>query len=183
MCWRENAFTVADSLQQQSALAPPAVSAWAANRQKKKILEVYATLQEKYAQFTKVNEFLNIPDALEAVITRTIPLLTNVVTTRCLKGVSGETMEEAVKSIQIKPKFHAKRSNTMWVITLPNEKEAEMLAGSVLMSKLVRLQSEYMGTWRTRITLHGVPMDFTEEQLGVFFFRYGQVEDVLARQA
>lgn len=37
-----------------------------------------------------------------------------------------------------------------------------------------------MGTWRTRITLHGVPMDFTEEQLGVFFFRYGQGEDVLA---
>lgn len=49
-------------------------------------------------------------------------------------------MEEAVKSLQIKPKFLAKRSNTMWDITLPNEKEAKMLAGSVLMSKLVRLQ-------------------------------------------
>lgn len=142
--------------------------------------KVYAALQEKYTQFTKGNEFLTIPGAPEAVIIRTISLLMNVVTARRLIVISGDTMEEAVKSLQIKPKFLAKRSNTKWDIPLPNVKEANMWTGSVLMYKLVRLQTEYMGSWSTRITLHVVPMDFREEQPGVFLFRYGQVEDVLA---
>lgn len=38
----------------------------------------------------------------------------------------------------------------------------------VLATKRARLQTEYMGTRRTNITLHGVSMDITEERLGAF---------------
>lgn len=48
------------------------------------------------------------------------------------------------------------------------------LAGSVLTTKSVRLQFEYMGTQKTRVMLDGVPMDLTVERLGVFF-KFGDV--------
>lgn len=35
-----------------------------------------------------------------------------------------------------------------------------------------------MGTRQTKITLHGVTMDITEDQLGVFFSQFRQVGDV-----
>lgn len=44
--------------------------------QKKKMREEYVTLQEKYALYTNVNEFLSMPEALKAIVTRTISLLT-----------------------------------------------------------------------------------------------------------
>lgn len=47
------------------------------------------------------NEFLNIPEALDAVSTRTISLLTSDMKTRKLIGVSRESMEEALKALNI----------------------------------------------------------------------------------
>lgn len=47
-------------------------------------------------------------------------------------------------------------------------------------TKLVRLQTVCMGTRGTRLTLHEVPMDLTEEQVEVSFPQFGQVGDVSA---
>lgn len=44
----------------------------------------YVGLQEKYAPYTNGNEFLTIPEALDAVVTRTISLLTTDMVTRRL---------------------------------------------------------------------------------------------------
>lgn len=87
-------------------------------------------------------------------------------------------MEEALKSFQIVPKVLAKRSNVIWDILLVNVEEAKRLARSVLTTKTVRLQTEYMGTRCTKITLHGFSMDITEERLGAFFSQFGQVAAV-----
>lgn len=54
-------------------------------------------------------------------------------------------------------------ANAMWDILLTSEKEARVLAGSILTTKLVSMQTEYMGTRKTHITLHGVPMDVEED--------------------
>lgn len=62
-------------------------------------------------------------------------------------------MEEVLKSLQIGPKIFAQRSNTRWDI---------LLAGCILTMETVCLQTEYMSTWRMRVTLYGVPMDLTE---------------------
>lgn len=61
----------------------------------------------------------------------------------------------------------------MWNILLATEQK---LAWSVLAARLVRLQVEYMGTRRTKITVHGVPVDISEDCVGSFFAKYGQVE-------
>lgn len=37
-----------------------------------------------------------------------------------------------------------------------------------------------MGTRKTQITVHGVPVDIPEERMGAFFAKYGQVQEVSA---
>lgn len=87
-------------------------------------------------------------------------------------------MEEALKCLKIVPKILCKRSNAMWDILLASEEETKQLSGSILRTKTLRLQTEYMGTRRTRVTLHGVSMDIKEDHVGDFFALYGQVEEV-----
>lgn len=53
----------------------------------------------------------------------------------------------------------------MWYILLSMEEEANRLAGTVLMTKDFRLQTEYMGTCEMWITLYGVPLDDKEDLL------------------
>lgn len=59
----------------------------------KKDAGFYTQLQAKYESFTKGNEYLTIPEALDVVATRTISLMTTDVKTRKLTGVSRETIE------------------------------------------------------------------------------------------
>lgn len=56
-------------------------------------------MEEEYRDFIKGNELLTVPEALNAVTTWTISLLTSDVKTRKLIGVSGEAVEEALKSL------------------------------------------------------------------------------------
>lgn len=53
-----------------------------------------------------------------------------------------------------------------------------LLAGSILTSKTLRFQTEYMGTRNTKVTVHGVPVDITVDRIGAFFAQYGKVEEV-----
>lgn len=109
--------------------------------------------------------------------TRTIYLLLTNKVTHWLIDVSRDTKEEALKSLQIIPKLLARWSNTIWDILMVNEEKAKKLVGSILTTKSIRLQTEYMGTQTTMIPLYIVPMDLREEQLEVFF---GQVRDISA---
>lgn len=72
----------------------------------------------------------------------------------------------------------AKRSYAIWNILLATEEEARQLAGSIIMAKVVRLQTEYIATQKITVTVYGVPADITEDLLGSFFAKYGQVGDV-----
>lgn len=61
---------------------------------------------------------------------------------------------------------------------MAKEYDARKLAGSILTRKAVRLQTEYIGTWRTKVSLLGVSMDIAEERLGAFFSKFGQIKYV-----
>lgn len=115
---------------------------------------------------------------LDAANTRIISLLTTNVKAQKFIRVSRETMEEALKSLNIVPKVKARRSNAMWDILQATEQEAKQLARSILKSKAVRLQTEYMGTRKSKITIHRVPIDISKDRMGAFFSKYGQVDDV-----
>lgn len=54
------------------------------------------------------------------------------------------------------------------------------MAGSILTNKNQRLQTEYMGSHKTKITVHGVPVDISEDRMGAFFSKFGKVEEVKA---
>lgn len=53
----------------------------------------------------------------------------------------------------------------MWDILLDSEESAKRLAGSILKTKMVRMQTEYMGTWKTKTALNGVPIDISDDDL------------------
>lgn len=78
-------------------------------------------------------------------------------------------MEESLKALNITPCILARRSRALWDLLMKSEQEVKDLGGSVLTSKTLRLQIEYMGTRRTNVTVHGVPIDITEDRLGAFF--------------
>lgn len=61
----------------------------------------------------------------------------------------------------------------MWDIVLANVEDAKKLAGSVLTTKTVRLQTDYMVSM-----LHGVHMDVTRGELDGFLLPFGQVAEV-----
>lgn len=52
-------------------------------------------------------------------------------------------------------------------ILLDTEQEAKQLTGSILMSKEVQLQIEYMGTCKTKITIYGEPVDISDDRMGL----------------
>lgn len=86
-------------------------------------------------------------------------------------------MEEVLKSLYAARNVLARRSNGIWEILLSSEQEAKQLAESILMAKSERLQTEYMGTRKTRLTVHSVPVDINEDRMGAFFTKNGQVNE------
>lgn len=152
-------------------------SAWTESRPKKDSI-YYEELRKKYEQFTNGTDLLTIQEAFDSVNVRIISLLTADIKSRSLTGVSRETMEEALKSLNITAKILARRTRALWDLLMASEEEARKLAGTVLTSKILWLQTEYMGTRRTNVTVHGVPIDISEDHLGAFFAQYGKIEKV-----
>lgn len=124
---------------------------------RKKNPDNYVELQKKYVPYTNRNELMTIPEALEAVATLTIYLLTTDLTTRQLIDVSRDTMEEALKGLQIQATVHARHPNAMWDALMASEQEAKKSVGSVLITKDVCLVTEYLATQKTRVTYTECP--------------------------
>lgn len=139
----------------------------------------YEEQRVKYEKYLHGNEFLTIPEVLEAVNAEVISLLTTDVKSRQLIGVSRENMKEVLKSLKIMPKMLARSSNSMWDL-LSSKQEAKQLAGSILSTYSLQLQTEYMRTRNTNITIHGVPVDISENRIGAFFAKFSQVDKVSA---
>lgn len=72
-----------------------------------------------------------------------VNLMTDVKSSKCII-VNRESMEEALKSLNIGDKVLALQSNARWDILLQTEEAAKSLAGSILTTKSLRLQTEYM---------------------------------------
>lgn len=122
-----------------------------------------------------VTELLATPLFLEAVSHKTISLLTTYVRTRSI-GVGRETVEHVLKSLSVSQRIMA-YEYAIKDILLATSYEAKVLAGSIPTTKSVRLQTEYLGTRKTRVTLLRVPLIIEEGYLGAFFAHYGQVRE------
>lgn len=63
----------------------------------------------------------------------------------------------------------------MWDILLQTE---DALAGSIFATTSMRIQTEYMGTRKAKVTLHGVPLYISGDNLSFFFAQFGEMADV-----
>lgn len=61
----------------------------------------------------------------------------------------------------------------MWDILLSTEEAAKSLAGCILTTQTVRLQTEYLRTRKSEVILHRVPLCISEDYL-FFFFCFSQ---------
>lgn len=59
-------------------------------------------------------------------------------------------------------------------------RKAKQLTGTILTTKNLRLQTEYMGTRRTKVSVHEVPVDIKEDRMAAIFDKYGEVEEMLS---
>ena len=57
---------------------------------------------------------------------------------------------------------------------MPSEEQAAKLAGGNITSKYFRLQPEYMGRRRIKITVCNVPIALNEEVLAAYLIKYGK---------
>ena len=61
---------------------------------------------------------------------------------------------------------------------MPSEEQAAKLAGGNITSKYFRLQPEYMGRRRIKITVCNVPIALNEEVLAAYLIEYGKIENI-----
>lgn len=119
---------------------------------------------------------------MEATDTRTISLLMTDVKSRKFIGVRRKGMEKGLESLNMAVNILARRNNAMWDFLMALEEVAKVLAGSVLATKAVILQTKYVGTLKIQITFHRVAMYVSEDHLGDFMGRYGHIAEVLVSE-
>lgn len=86
-------------------------------------------------------------------------------------------MDDVHKSFNIVLNLSATRTNAMWDILLTSEEETRAVAGNIRI-KPVMMQTEYVGTRRTRIIFHRTLISIEEYHVRAFFTKYGQLEEV-----
>ena len=78
--------------------------------------------------------------------------------TRRLADFKKETFEDVLKTEGIPDRYFCRRSFATWDVLLPSEDLAKKLAGNNITTKLFRLQPEYRGQRRIKVTVYNVSM-------------------------
>ena len=111
-------------------------------------------------------------------VTFTLSLVVSDLKTRRLAGLKKEKFEELLRTSGIPCQYFCRRSFATWDVLLPTEEQAAKTAATNITTKFFRLQPEYMGTRRIRVTISNVPAFITSEVLASFLSAYGRVEEV-----
>ena len=132
---------------------------------------------EKYAQYFKGNEILPIPELVQELEPRILSLVISDIKTKKLVGVKKETFEELLRKAGIPCQYFCRKSFATWNVLLPTEEQAAKTARTNIMTKNFRLQPEYKGTRRLRVTISNVPAHLTGEVLASYLSAFGEVEE------
>ena len=87
-------------------------------------------------------------------------------------GLNKDIFEELLRKAGIPCQYFCRKSFVTWDVLLPSEEQAAKTAGSDIITKNFRLQPEYKGTRRLRVTVCN-----TGEVLAAYLSAYGQVEE------
>ena len=151
---------------------------WSTQANKKTPQDYKKDRVEKYAQYFKGNRILPIPELVEAVQPKTLSLIVSDIKTRRLAELKKEKFEEILKAAGIPARYFCRRSFATWDILLPSQELATKLASNnCINTKQYRLQPEYMGRRRIKVTVCNVPIQLSGDVLAAFLSDYGDVKE------
>ena len=160
---------------------PPAVMpvSWSSNCVNKKSASDYERDKvEKYASYLKDGEILPIPGLVEAVEPKTPSSVVTDLQTKTLAGLKKETFEGILKTANIPSKYFYRRSFATWDVLLPSEEAPKKLASGNSTTRFFRLQPEYRGKCRIKVTVCNVSMQLSGDVLAVYLSITDGVEQV-----
>ena len=138
----------------------------------------YNAIRKKYEKYFQGNRILPIPELVQEVEPKIISYVVTDLKTKRLAGIKKDTFEGLLKAADIPAKYYCRRSFATWDVLLPSEDLAAKLAGENVISKYFRLQPEYMGRRKIRITVCNVPIQLNEEVLAAYLVKHGEIEDI-----
>ena len=172
--WPSLPGTPAENLTPASTIPPaqkvPSIPvSWLTQKNKKLPQDYKKDRVEKYAQYFKGNRILPIPKLVEAVQPKTLSLIVSDIKTRRLAGLKKDKFEEILKAAGIPARYFCRRSFATWDILLSSQELATKLASNnCINTKQYRLQSEYMGRRRIKVTVCNVPIQLSGDVLAEF---------------
>ena len=138
----------------------------------------YNICREKYEKYFEGNRIHPILELIKEVEPKTISFVETDLRTRRLAGIKKDVFEDLLRAADIPAKYYCRRSFATWDVLLPSEEQAAKLAGGNITSKYFRLQPEYMGRRRIKITVCNVPIALNEEVLAAYLIKYGNIEAI-----
>ena len=148
------------------------------NKSNQKTPKDYSKMRQKYEKYFQGNRILPIPELVQEVQAKIISYVVTDLKTKRLAGIKKDTFEGLLKAADIPAKYYCRRSFATWDVLLPSEDLAAKLAGENVISKYFRLQPEYMGRRKIRITVCNVPIQLNEEVLAAYLVKHGEIEDI-----
>ena len=133
---------------------------------------------EKYANYFKDGEMLPIPELVQAVEPKTLSFVVTDLKTKRLARLKKETFEDLLKTANIPGKYFCCRSFATWDVLHPSEEVAKKLAGGNITTRFFRLQTEYRGKCRIKVTVCNISMQLSGDVLAAYLSIYGSVEQV-----
>ena len=137
-----------------------------------------ANQRTKYAKFFVGNRILPIPVLVEIVQPKIISFIITDLKTRRLSGIKKATFEKLLRAAGIPARYFCRRSFATWDVLLATEDLAKKLAGSNISSKYNRLQPEYKGHRKIRVTVCNVPIQLNGDVLAAYLSEYGDIEEI-----
>ena len=131
----------------------------------------------KYAKYFNGNEILPIPEIADKIIPRVLSLVVSDLKTKRLVGLNKDSFEELLRKSGIPCQYFCRKSFATWDVLFPTEQQAAKAAERDIITKNFRLQPEYQGTRRLRVTICNVPAIITGEVLAAYLSAFGQVEE------
>ena len=131
----------------------------------------------RFAKYFKGNEILPIPEIADKITPRVLSLVVSDLKTKRLVGLTKDVFEELLRKAGIPCQYFCRKSFATWDVLLPTEKQAAKTAESDIITKHFRLQPEYKGTRRLRVTVCNVPAIITGEVLAAYLSAFGHVEE------
>ena len=133
---------------------------------------------EKYVNYFKEGEILPLPELVEAVEPKTLSFVVTDLKTKRLARLKKKTFEDLLKSANIPGKYFCRRSLATWDVLPPSEEVAKKLAVGNIATRFSRLQPEYRGKRRIKVTVCNVSMQLSGDFLAAYLSIYGGVEQV-----